>query len=49
MILADEISRYSLWDLQIIGGGLYEEITKLPRPYRDQVHPYMIEQTMGRP
>jgi len=47
LILADEISRYSLPDLQTIGGRMYAEMIRLPRPYRDQLHPYMTEQLFG--
>ena len=47
MILAEEIGRYTLADLQVIGGRLYAEMVRLPRPYRDQVHPYITEQVLG--
>ncbi|MGB8220520.1 MAG: DUF2115 domain-containing protein [Methanoregula sp.] len=46
-ILAEEIGRYTLADLQVIGGRLYAEVVRLPRPYRDQVHPYISEQVLG--
>ena len=46
-ILAEEISRYTLADLQVIGGRLYAEMIRLPRPYRDQVHPFITEQILG--
>ncbi|HVP96264.1 DUF2115 domain-containing protein [Methanoregula sp.] len=46
-ILAEEIGRYTLADLQVIGGRLYAEMVRLPRPYRDQVHPYITEQILG--
>ena len=46
-ILAEKIGRYTLADLQVIGGGLYAEMIRLPRPYRDQVHPYISEQVLG--
>ena len=46
-ILADEVSRYTLMDLQVIGGRLYAEMIRVPRPYRDQSHPYIYEQVFG--
>jgi len=46
-ILTDEICRYSLLDLQILGGRLYVEMIRLPRPYRDQLQPYMNDQIFG--
>lgn len=46
-LLAEEIGRYTLFDLQVIGGRLYAEMVRLPRPYRDQVHPYITEQVLG--
>ncbi len=47
-ILAHEVLRYSLFDLQIIGGRLYEEIEKLPSPYRESIRPYFREQLFGK-
>lgn len=46
-ILAEEIGHYSLFDLQLIGGRLYNEIRKLPSPYREAIRPYFIEQLFG--
>lgn len=46
-ILAEEIGRYSNSDLQLIGGRLYNEIRKLPSPYREAIRPYFIEQLFG--
>ena len=46
-ILAKEIGNYSLFDLQLIGGRLYNEIRKLPSPYREAIRPYFIEQLFG--
>jgi uncharacterized protein (UPF0305 family) len=46
-ILAKEIGRYSNFDLQLIGGRLYNEIRKLPSPYREAIRPYFIEQLFG--
>jgi len=42
--LVREIQRYSLFDLQIIGGRLNSEIGKLPSPYREAVGPYFRDQ-----
>ena len=47
-ILAHEVLRYSLFDLQIIGGRLYEETEKLPSPYREAIRPYFREQLFGK-
>jgi uncharacterized protein (UPF0305 family) len=47
-ILAEEISRYSLFDLQIIGGRLNSEIEKLPSPYREAIRPHFREQLFGK-
>lgn len=46
-ILAKEIANYSLFDLQLIGGRLYNEIRKLPSPYREAIRPYFMEQLFG--
>lgn len=43
-ILAREAGKYSLFDLQIIGGRLNAEIEKLPSPYREAVAPYFRDQ-----
>jgi len=43
-VLAREIQRYSLFDLQIIGGRLNSEIEKLPSPYREAVRPFFRDQ-----
>lgn len=43
-ILACEVGKYSLFDLQIIGGRLNAEIEKLPSPYREAVAPYFRDQ-----
>ncbi len=47
-ILACELSQYSLFDLQIIGGRLNSEIEKLPSPYREAIRPYFREQLFGK-
>lgn len=46
-ILADEVGKFSLFDLQLIGGRLNKEIDKLPSPYREAIRPYFIEQLFG--
>ncbi|PKG32395.1 DUF2115 domain-containing protein [Methanoregula sp.] len=43
-ILAREVRKYSLFDLQIIGGRLNAEIEMLPSPYREAVAPYFRDQ-----
>jgi uncharacterized protein (UPF0305 family) len=45
--VAREVSRYTLPDLQMIGGHLYAEVDCLPEPYRSRVHPYFHEQLFG--
>jgi len=47
LILAREVGRYSLVDLQTLGGRLYAEMIRLPEPYRSKVHPYITEQLFG--
>ena len=47
-ILTRELQRYSLFDLQIIGGRLNNEILRLPSPYREAICPYFREQLFGR-
>jgi hypothetical protein len=47
-IVAREIGRYSLFDLQIIGGRLNSEIERLPSPYREAIRPYFREQLFGK-
>jgi uncharacterized protein (UPF0305 family) len=44
LVLVQEIQRYSLFDLQIIGGRLNSEIERLPSPYREAVRPYFRDQ-----
>jgi hypothetical protein len=41
------VQQYSLFDLQIIGGRLYNEIEKLPSPYREAIRPYFNKQLFG--
>jgi hypothetical protein len=42
-----ELERYSLFDLQIIGGRLNSEIEQLPSPYREAVRLHFREQLFG--
>ncbi|HWQ63633.1 MAG TPA: DUF2115 domain-containing protein [Methanospirillum sp.] len=46
-ILSIEITRYTLQDLQVIGGRLHTELIRLPRSYREQVGPYLTDQILG--
>ena len=46
-ILANEISSYTLADLQVIGGQLFSEVSRLPEPYRSRVGPFFHEQIFG--
>jgi len=46
-ILAEEAGRYTLADLQIIGGRLFMEVAGLPEPYRSRVRPFFHEQLFG--
>ncbi|MDD4138546.1 MAG: DUF2115 domain-containing protein [Methanoregula sp.] len=46
-IIAHEVQKYTLFDLQIIGGRLNAEIEMLPSPYREAVAPYFREQSFG--
>ena len=43
-VIASEIQAFSLFDLQVIGGRLNSEVSKLPNPYRDAVRPFFIVQ-----
>jgi hypothetical protein len=47
-ILSRELQKYSLFDLQIIGGRLNTEIERLPSPYRESIRPHFREQLFGR-
>jgi hypothetical protein len=46
-VLADEAGRYSLTDLQTLGGRLFVEMNRLPSPYRENVRPYITDQLFG--
>jgi uncharacterized protein (UPF0305 family) len=45
--LAGEVSCFTMFDLQVIGGTMRDEIRKLPSPYREAVGPYFIDQIFG--
>ena len=47
-LLVHEIQRYTMFDLQIIGGRLNSEIDKLPSPYRELIRPHFREQLFGK-
>ncbi|MFA5268601.1 MAG: DUF2115 domain-containing protein [Methanoregula sp.] len=47
-LIAAEIIRYTLFDLQIIGGRLNSDIEKLPSPYREAIRPYFRKQLFGK-
>lgn len=47
-LLVHEIQTYTIFDLQIIGGRLNNEIDKLPSPYRELIRPYFREQLFGK-
>lgn len=42
--VASEILQYSLYELQVIGGKVRNEVDKLPSPYREKVRPYFQQQ-----
>lgn len=45
--IAKEAARFSIYDLQRIGGGIRREVQALPEPYRSRVGPYFEEQIFG--
>jgi len=45
--IACEIIRFSLIDLQIIGGRLHRELENVPSPYREALRPHLIGQIFG--
>ncbi len=47
-LLAHEIQEYTIFDLQMIGGRLNNEIDNLPSPYRERIRPYFREQLFGK-
>jgi uncharacterized protein (UPF0305 family) len=48
LFLVHEIQNYTMFDLQIIGGRLNNEIDSLPSPYRESIRPYFREQLFGK-
>jgi uncharacterized protein (UPF0305 family) len=45
--IAAEVEKFSLFELQVIGGRMYAEVGKLPSPYRERIRPYFTEQLFG--
>ena len=45
--IAKEITHFSMYDLQVIGGKLNREIDRLPSPYRESVRPCFHTQIFG--
>ncbi|NYT05838.1 MAG: DUF2115 domain-containing protein [Methanomicrobiales archaeon] len=45
--IAGELLQYSMYDLQLIGGGMKRETDKLPMPYREKIRPYFERQLFG--
>ena len=46
-LLVHEIQRYTMFDLQIIGGRLNSEIDKLPSPYRESIRPISANSSLA--
>jgi len=46
--IAEEISSYSMFELQVIGGTVKNEVDRLPSPYREKIRSYFEEQFFGR-
>ena len=46
-MIAEEITSYSLYELQVIGGTMKNEIDRLPSPYREKIRPYFDMQFFG--
>ncbi len=47
-ILAEEVLKYSMQDLQRIGGWLRNESLKLPHSYGSKARPFLYEQLFGK-
>jgi len=47
IILAEEVLKYSIFELQVIGGVMNIEVSKLPSSYKRRVKPYFEEQLFG--
>jgi uncharacterized protein (UPF0305 family) len=48
LILIHEMREYTIFDLQIIGGRMNNEIDKLPSPYREKIRPFFRQQLFGK-
>ena len=46
--LAQEILKFSVYDLQHISSKLEKEIAVLPSPYKEKIRPHFLEQYFGR-
>lgn len=46
-VIAGEVQKFSLFEMQVIGGRMYAEVEKLPSPYRERIRPYFTEQIFG--
>jgi hypothetical protein len=46
-IIAEEVLKYSVFELQVIGGRLNLEIERLPEPYRHKIRGYFRDQIFG--
>jgi uncharacterized protein (UPF0305 family) len=44
LLIAEELLKFSVFDLQVICGRIYHEIDRLPSPYREAVRPYFLQQ-----
>ena len=47
-VLSMELTKFSIYDIMKISGGLDREICLLPSPYREKSRPYFVEQLFGR-
>jgi uncharacterized protein (UPF0305 family) len=45
--IAQVVEKYSLAELQAIGGSIRNEVDRLPAPYREKIRPYFQEQFFG--
>ncbi|NLW77306.1 MAG: DUF2115 domain-containing protein [Methanomicrobiales archaeon] len=47
IIIAEEVLHYSVFELQVIGGRLNLELSKLPVSYRNKIMPFFRDQIFG--
>lgn len=47
IVIGEEILRYTLPELAVIGGNIKRETDKLPSPYREKIRPYFDTQLFG--